>query len=366
MGKPAARLGDLTAHGGTVTLGLPTVLIGKMPASTLGDMHVCPMCTGPVPHVGGPITLGSTGVMLGKKPSARISDITVCVGPPSMPAMGCMTVLIGEVGSGSQAGSAASALAAAAAKTKAPKSLELFPLAEPGPGSESHAVECEFVDSAGKPLSGVAYTLTDPDKKEIKGVSGSDGRAYHGGYAKAGGFKLKVKGIKDAKWDKEKIKSTEAAKMEAEVDGVEDGTDALIGIYAQYSQADFILAATKECKVSGKKVTADFSPQSLVPDLPAADAKIGALPPKGPPSGYFFMVMIGELVAVSKLLKIVGTAEFKFSDQDGKALAGMEYELIFGDGTVKRGKLDGSGKAMLEEVPHGPFQANFTRIRKET
>jgi uncharacterized Zn-binding protein involved in type VI secretion len=28
MGKPAARMGDSTAHGGTIVLGCPTVLIG--------------------------------------------------------------------------------------------------------------------------------------------------------------------------------------------------------------------------------------------------------------------------------------------------------------------------------------------------
>jgi uncharacterized Zn-binding protein involved in type VI secretion len=27
-GQPAARMGDMTAHGGTVVMGLPTVLIG--------------------------------------------------------------------------------------------------------------------------------------------------------------------------------------------------------------------------------------------------------------------------------------------------------------------------------------------------
>jgi uncharacterized Zn-binding protein involved in type VI secretion len=27
-GMPAARLGDMTAHGGTIVVGLPTVLIG--------------------------------------------------------------------------------------------------------------------------------------------------------------------------------------------------------------------------------------------------------------------------------------------------------------------------------------------------
>ena len=28
MGQPAARMGDLTAHGGTIVIGAPTVLIG--------------------------------------------------------------------------------------------------------------------------------------------------------------------------------------------------------------------------------------------------------------------------------------------------------------------------------------------------
>jgi len=28
MGQPQARLGDITAHGGTIVLGLPTVLVG--------------------------------------------------------------------------------------------------------------------------------------------------------------------------------------------------------------------------------------------------------------------------------------------------------------------------------------------------
>jgi hypothetical protein len=29
-GMPAARMGDMTAHGGTIVLGLPTVLIGQV------------------------------------------------------------------------------------------------------------------------------------------------------------------------------------------------------------------------------------------------------------------------------------------------------------------------------------------------
>ena len=58
MGQPAARMGDMTAHGGVVTLGFPQVLIGGMPAARMGDM-------------------------------------ATCTGPPDTIAAGCMTVLIG-------------------------------------------------------------------------------------------------------------------------------------------------------------------------------------------------------------------------------------------------------------------------------
>jgi uncharacterized Zn-binding protein involved in type VI secretion len=98
MSKPAARLGDSTAHGGAIVLGCPTVLIGGMPAARLGDMHVCPMVTPglpPIPHVGGPITLGSATVLIGGMPAARVGDMATCVGPPDTIAVGCMTVLIG-------------------------------------------------------------------------------------------------------------------------------------------------------------------------------------------------------------------------------------------------------------------------------
>ena len=98
MSKPAARMGDMTAHGGVITVGCPTVLIGGQPAARLGDMHTCPMVTPgvpPVPHVGGPITLGSATVLIGGQPAARMGDMATCVGPPDTIAAGCPTVLIG-------------------------------------------------------------------------------------------------------------------------------------------------------------------------------------------------------------------------------------------------------------------------------
>lgn len=104
MSKPAARIGDMHVcpmqtpgtppipHvGGPVTgPGIPTVLIGGMPAAVMGDMCVC---TGP-PDT---IILGSTGVLIGNKPAARMGD--QCAHGGTIVA-GCPNVLIGEVGMG--------------------------------------------------------------------------------------------------------------------------------------------------------------------------------------------------------------------------------------------------------------------------
>lgn len=68
--------------------------MGK-PAARISDMHTCPMVTGVVPHVGGPISLGCPTVLIGKLPAARVGDMAVCVGPPDSIILGALTVLIG-------------------------------------------------------------------------------------------------------------------------------------------------------------------------------------------------------------------------------------------------------------------------------
>lgn len=66
------------------------------PAARVGDMHVCPMVTGVVPHVGGPIAPpGGTPVLIGGMPAARVGDMAVCVGPPDVIMLGSFKVLIG-------------------------------------------------------------------------------------------------------------------------------------------------------------------------------------------------------------------------------------------------------------------------------
>jgi len=99
MGQPAARITDLHVcpmvtpglppiphvGGPIVGPGVPTVLIGNVPAAVLGDTAVC---TGP-PDA---IQKGSATVSIGGKPAARMGDLTAHGGTISI---GCPTVLIG-------------------------------------------------------------------------------------------------------------------------------------------------------------------------------------------------------------------------------------------------------------------------------
>ena|SRR5215471_15905928 len=66
-----------------------------MPAARMGDMHICPLVNGVVPHVGGPIMMGCFTVLIGGMPAARVTDVCLCTGPPDMVIMGEFTTLIG-------------------------------------------------------------------------------------------------------------------------------------------------------------------------------------------------------------------------------------------------------------------------------
>lgn len=69
------------------------------PAARISDMHACPMQTPgvpPIPHVGGPVSgPGVPTVLIGKMPAAVVGDFAVCTGPPDTIVKGSSSVLIG-------------------------------------------------------------------------------------------------------------------------------------------------------------------------------------------------------------------------------------------------------------------------------
>jgi uncharacterized Zn-binding protein involved in type VI secretion len=89
---PAARLGDLTGHPGSITgPGVATVLLGGMPAAVAGDMHACTFPP-PASHPPSPFSIGSATVLVGGRPALRMGDMAGC-GAPIV--SGAVTVMIG-------------------------------------------------------------------------------------------------------------------------------------------------------------------------------------------------------------------------------------------------------------------------------
>ena len=73
-------------------------------------------------------------------------------------------------------------------------------------------------------------------------------------------------------------------------------------------------------------------------------------------------VRLKELKALSQTeLKPV---EFSLKDSQGKAMADVAYEIELPDGTRKKGKTDGSGKAKVEGVPPGACKLSFPDLEK--
>ena len=94
MPFPVARISDVTATGDAITgPGVPTVLIGGLPAAVMGDL-----VSGAA--VVGSVIMGSPTVLVGGRPAARLTSVVVGANPATgIPvsttvATGCPTVLI--------------------------------------------------------------------------------------------------------------------------------------------------------------------------------------------------------------------------------------------------------------------------------
>ncbi|MCG5212172.1 PAAR domain-containing protein [Streptosporangium sp. KLBMP 9127] len=78
----AARVLDPSGHPGVIAgPGVPTVLIGGLPAAVLGDTHTCAMPPLAGPHPPSPIVLASVTVLIGGRGAARMGDLTGCGAP---------------------------------------------------------------------------------------------------------------------------------------------------------------------------------------------------------------------------------------------------------------------------------------------
>ena len=359
MGKPAARMGDMTAHGGTIVAGFPMVLIGGMPAARVADMHVCPMVTpapAPVPHVGGPVLPpGSPTVFIGGMPAARMGDMATCTGPPDIIVAGCPTVLIGE-GPGSGGGGGGGAVAAARA------SAHSALIGESSEAEGPHWIEYQFVDSAGNPVTEVPYEYTCVDGHIEKGKLTKDGVVKRGGLPDAGNCTVRLFSVYNAKWSKESARVVgDVVKLSADVEGYEDGTKAVLRIWEQDIKGadDFITEI--ETTVNGGKVEAQWDyeyHEEEEEEITEEERKRGYSSPE-----YYFVVHIGESKARSGLLEYKDWIEIELRDEEDNPIPNEEYILYLKNGQIRKGMLDNNGFKREEKIPPGYSNIKFPNLQ---
>jgi len=344
MGKPAARVGDQTAHGGVITgPGVPLILIGGMPASVMGDMHTCPAVNPgvpPPPHVGGNIIATCVSVLIGGKPAARMGDTAICAGPPSSIVAGCPTVLIGDGGGGAGGGSGGGS-----PETGSSTAVEV---------AENHYLDVKFVDKGGKPISGVEYEVKAPDGERAHGAL--TGEIKKTG-VKEGDHEIVLKAIVKAQWSVDKAAVGDKVKMICETVGIESGEEARLEIFIKDNNFADHLLHTIVSKVDGDKIEEEWEleiNEELVGDQETKEQKGGYSSPM-----FFFRVTSDGISSQSGLLTYKDYIEIELRDEEDKPVKGALYKVFLPNGVIKQGKLDDNGYAKVENIPPGKVKITY-------
>jgi hypothetical protein len=251
--------------------------------------------------------------------------------------------LIGSGGGGGGAGSPGSG--SGGAKAKAAESKV----------EEGHYLDVKFTDKAGKPITGVGYT--------VKGPSGAAGEGVVAGQVKKSGveqgsYEIALRAIVKAEWSPSSAMVGDKVKLIAETAGFPAGEKAELEIYVKDLNAADRLLEKIESQVKSDKIEGEWELAVDGPFLEDQDGKRekGAyVSPK-----FYFIVKAAGLSARSKILSIKDYFEMELIGDDGKPVGGAKYRAILPDGTIKEGTLDSNGYAKLEKVPPGRVEVTFT------
>ncbi len=360
MGFPAARIGDMTIHGGSVVVGMPTVLIGGMPGARLGDMHVCPMVTPgtpPIPHVGGPILKGSAGVLVGGMPAARAMDQALCVGPPDMISLGCTTVLIGESSAGGGGGGGGGGGAGSGGGSAQRGSITSLQIAgeSPSPATiEESSFSMSFTDGGKFPIGGVHYELEGPDGHVSKGIlTGQLKRSY----ASQGNYTVRLKSIVNAQWSKATAKVGDPVDIIVDTIGVASGTPAQIRIFLRDMHYSDTLVAQLDASVSNDQIKVNWTLDSAG-IIVTANTGLKRVKRYSRPF-FYYLVIMDEMVEHSNFLTFTDEIEYTLKNHDGTPAKNEPYEIELADGRMLKGNLDGNGRVQVADVVPGPYRIFF-------
>lgn len=328
----AARIGDVTAHGGVISSGCDKVLIEGKAAARVGDMHLCPMMNpGPLPHVGGTISNGVASVLINGSPAATSGSMCQCVGWPDNVQQGALTVVIG------------SRQTASRGSRECLNSLHQYRLqqAQPAtPWSRGHYLDLRFSDDAGKHLLSLPYSLRRQGMSTQYGQLDGNGRLQRYRLSQPGRYCVQLLSLTRLAWDRPQAAYDESVQLHINWSDRRLQQAQPVAIYALYGNAQSVRVAQLQLRCQNGRVQHAWR----LPFLAT---------PRFPLRGYYFEIDLGAQRMRSPLLRLRHRLQLHFH---GLAqFAGRPLALSFVDATQITVPVATDGECRSEHALPGVF-----------
>jgi hypothetical protein len=219
---------------------------------------------------------------------------------------------------------------------------------------KGHFLNVQFTDKAGKPITGVSYSVKSPDNKVVSGTLA--GQIKKGGVPE-GNYEVILKAITKAEWSPKKARDGEKVKMLVETAGFEPSAKATFEVWQRdYNRADRKIQTINDIPLDGEKAEAEWTYSYQSGPEPAPNDPVAF---KYSSPLFYFIVRIENVQGRSGFLEYKDWIEIELRDEDGNVVANQEYILYLPDGTVRNGKLDQNGYKKETKIPPGYCRVTF-------
>jgi len=173
--------------------------------------------------------------------------------------------------------------------------------------------------------------------------------------------------VSEMSWSKKEIRREEEVHLKCIfVNGVEEGDRVTVLIFEYDPDGCHDLVVKIPAEVEDGKVELDwrFDYQGHTGSIPTETERNKYEKSYTRPE-YFFVVAVENVHAgknqESGLLTFIDGVRLFYCDGNNQPVPNASYTLKFADGTTREGKLDGDGRAVVDDVPPGKVEVEFSK-----
>jgi hypothetical protein len=170
--------------------------------------------------------------------------------------------------------------------------------------------------------------------------------------------------ISNMKWSAEEARRGDILTLTADVDKVDNGTEALVTVYEYDRDGAHDRITELPAVVEKKKIELkwEYEYNEDVDEIPTEEELNEYGESYNPPEYFFTIRIMGYehgLEQQSGLLTFKDYLEIELADEYGNRSANEKYKLILPDGSEREGTLDENGYALVEDLPPGRISIEF-------